>query len=143
MGSSSDQVERLSRILLEKVAEIAQLHATVAVLLARVAELEILLGRNSKNSSMPPSAEGFAMDVAARLGYKQGDNPHLWYNPTTMPRVAALANSSVTKDTVSNQSSTPITSWSTVRNAMGAAPRTSRTVRSSKRKSVRSLTCQR
>jgi hypothetical protein len=122
MGSSSDQVERLSRILLEKVAEIAQLHATVAVLLARVAELEILLGRNSKNSSMPPSAEGFAKPPSPRIA---------------RPRVAALANSSVTKDTVSNQSSTPITSWSTVRNAMGAAPRTSRTVRSSKRKSVR------
>jgi transposase len=52
MGSS-DEVQRLSVLLLEKDAQIV-------ALTARVAELEKLLGRNSKNSSMPPSAEGFA-----------------------------------------------------------------------------------
>jgi transposase len=60
MGSSSDEIKCLSNLLLEKDAEITQLRATVAALLLRVGELETLLGRNSKNSSMPPSAEGFA-----------------------------------------------------------------------------------
>jgi len=53
MGSSSEEVERLSSLLLEKDAQIA-------ALTARIAQLETLLARNSKNSSMPPSAEGFA-----------------------------------------------------------------------------------
>jgi transposase/uncharacterized coiled-coil protein SlyX len=84
MGSSSDEVERLSGLLVEKDAEIARLHATVAVLLTRVDELETLLGRNSKNSSMPPSAEGFAkppvtLNRAARRrrpGKQPGDQGH-------------------------------------------------------------------
>jgi zinc/manganese transport system substrate-binding protein len=29
-------------------------------------------------------------NVGKTLGYKDGDNPHLWYNPTTMPRIAPL-----------------------------------------------------
>jgi len=84
MGSSSDEVERLSGLLVEKDAEIARLHATVAVLLTRVDELETLLGRNSKNSSMPPSAEGFAKPPVTpnraarrrRPGKQPGDQGH-------------------------------------------------------------------
>lgn len=37
-----------------------------------------------------PNAGRVVIDVGAALGYKTGDNPHLWYNPATMPRVAAL-----------------------------------------------------
>jgi transposase len=60
MEEYRDEVERLSSLLLERDDEVAQLHATVSLLTARVAELEKLLTRNSKNSSLPPSAEGFA-----------------------------------------------------------------------------------
>ena len=60
MEENQDEVERLSRLLLERDDEVARLHATVSSLMARVAELEKLLTRNSKNSSLPPSAEGFA-----------------------------------------------------------------------------------
>jgi hypothetical protein len=52
MGSSNHEVERLSALLLERDVQIA-------TLMVRVAELKKLLGRNSKNSSLPPSAEGF------------------------------------------------------------------------------------
>jgi zinc/manganese transport system substrate-binding protein len=44
----------------------------------------------TKLEDASPSVRRTVLDVAARLGYKQGANPHLWYNPTTMPRVAAL-----------------------------------------------------
>ena len=67
MGISSDEVERLSELLVEKDAEIERLgqenlrlRDSLAALTVRITELETLLGRNSKNSSMPPSAEGFA-----------------------------------------------------------------------------------
>ena len=91
MGSGSDEVERLSRHLLDKDAEIVrlgqenvQLRDSVAALTARIAELETLLGRNSKNSSMPPSAEGFAKPPVTpnraarrrRPGKQLGDQGH-------------------------------------------------------------------
>jgi transposase len=77
MESSSDEVERLSALLLEKDVQIA-------ALTARIAELEKLLGRNSKNSSLPPSAEGFAKAPVApnraarrrRPGKQTGDPGH-------------------------------------------------------------------
>jgi len=37
-----------------------------------------------------PNARRTVLDAGARLGYKTGDNPHIWYDPATMPRVAAL-----------------------------------------------------
>jgi transposase len=46
------------QIALEREAENAALRETVAELLAKVAVLEERLGRNPRNSSMPPSAEG-------------------------------------------------------------------------------------
>ena len=84
MDENQDEVERLSRLLLERDDEVARLHATVSLLMARVAELEKLLTRNSKNSSLPPSAEGFAKppvmpNRAARRrrpGKQPGDQGH-------------------------------------------------------------------
>ena len=39
-----------------------------------------------------PRAGRIVIDVATLTGYKAGDNPHLWYDPATMPKVAqALA----------------------------------------------------
>jgi transposase len=77
MGSGNDEVERLSALLLEKDVQIA-------ALTARIAELEKLLGRNSKNSSLPPSAEGFTKAPVApnraarrrRPGKQTGDPGH-------------------------------------------------------------------
>ncbi len=37
-----------------------------------------------------PNAKRVTIDVGAVLGYKVGDNPHLWYKPDTMPRLAPL-----------------------------------------------------
>jgi transposase len=50
--------------LAQREAEIAALHETVAALVAKVAVLEERLGRNPRNSSMPPSAEGFTKPPA-------------------------------------------------------------------------------
>lgn len=43
-----------------------------------------------KLEAASPSAGRVVIDVGAALGYRMGANPHLWYNPATMPRVAAL-----------------------------------------------------
>ena len=43
---------------------------------------------NLENAS--PRHDRTVIDAGARLGYKTGDNPHIWYSPSTMPRVAAL-----------------------------------------------------
>ncbi len=37
-----------------------------------------------------PNAKRVTIDVGAVLGYKVGDNPHLWYKPDTMSRLASL-----------------------------------------------------
>ncbi|HVA88543.1 MAG TPA: zinc ABC transporter substrate-binding protein [Chloroflexota bacterium] len=37
-----------------------------------------------------PNRARVVIDVGAALGYKTGDNPHLWYKPDTMLRVAPL-----------------------------------------------------
>ena len=91
MGISSDEVERLSQLLAEKDAEIERLgqenlrlRDSLAALTVRITELETLLGRNSKNSSMPPSAEGFAKPPVTasratrrrRPGKQPGDHGH-------------------------------------------------------------------
>ena len=55
--------------------------AMIAILQARVADLEERLGRNPRNSSMPPSAEGFAKPPAPNRkqrraeGRRQGKQP--------------------------------------------------------------------
>jgi transposase len=84
MGTNQDEVERLNDLLREKDAQIA-------ILMQRVAQLEAMLGRNSKNSSMPPSAEGFAKPPAAnraarrrRPGKQPGDHGHR-LEPVTHP----------------------------------------------------------
>lgn len=44
----------------------------------------------AKLENASPNARRTVLDAGASLGYKTGDNPHIWYSPTTMPRVAAL-----------------------------------------------------
>jgi len=41
-----------------------------------------------KLEAASPNSRRVVYDAGAALGYKPGDNPHIWYAPTTMPRVA-------------------------------------------------------
>lgn len=43
-----------------------------------------------KLENASPRSDRTVLDAGARLGYRTGDNPHIWYDPATMPRVAAL-----------------------------------------------------
>lgn len=84
MDDDEDELARLQVLLREKDVEIAQLRVTVEVLSARLAELEGRLSRNSRNSSLPPSSEGFAKPPVApnraarrrRPGKQPGDPGH-------------------------------------------------------------------
>ena len=37
-----------------------------------------------------PNPSRKVINVAVLTGHKSGDNPHLWYDPATMPKVAAV-----------------------------------------------------
>ena len=91
MGNNRDDVERLSGLLRDRDAEIerlgrenTELRESVAALTTRIAQLEAILGRNPRNSSMPPSSEGFSkpplpQDRATRRrrpGKQPGDPGH-------------------------------------------------------------------
>ena len=43
-----------------------------------------------KLADASPNPRRVAIDVGATLGYRTGDNPHLWYKPDTMLRIAPL-----------------------------------------------------
>ena len=45
-------------------------------------------GFMDKLEAASPNPRRVVLDVGKILGYKDGDNPHLWYNPSTMPRIA-------------------------------------------------------
>jgi transposase len=70
MGEGNGVVERLERLqrenvvlreqLVERDVRVAELEALNASLAARLADLEERVGRNPRNSSMPPSAEGLS-----------------------------------------------------------------------------------
>ncbi|HYZ16611.1 MAG TPA: zinc ABC transporter substrate-binding protein [Candidatus Acidoferrum sp.] len=47
-------------------------------------------GFMNKMEAASPRAGRTVIDVGSALGFKAGDNPHLWYRPQTMPYVAAL-----------------------------------------------------
>jgi zinc/manganese transport system substrate-binding protein len=42
-----------------------------------------------------PNTNRVLIDVGAALGYKSGDNPHLWYKPDTMLRLAPLVSAAL------------------------------------------------
>ena len=44
-----------------------------------------------------PRADRIVIDVAALTGRKAGDNPHLWYDPATMPKVALALTAALSK----------------------------------------------
>lgn len=41
-----------------------------------------------KLEAASPNARRVVIDVAGTLGYRTGDNPHIWYRPDTMARIA-------------------------------------------------------
>jgi zinc/manganese transport system substrate-binding protein len=51
----------------------------------------------NKLEGASPNSKRVMIDVGATLGYKDGDNPHLWYKPDTMPRIAPLIVAALTK----------------------------------------------
>jgi zinc/manganese transport system substrate-binding protein len=58
------------------------------------AQIVILNGANydswmDKLLAAGPRHDRIVVNAARLTGYKAGDNPHLWYDPTTMPAVAA------------------------------------------------------
>jgi zinc/manganese transport system substrate-binding protein len=44
----------------------------------------------NKLENASPNRGRVVIDAGSALGHRDGDNPHIWYNPATMPRVAAL-----------------------------------------------------
>lgn len=50
-----------------------------------------------KLESASPDAGRVVIDVGKTLGYKDGDNPHLWYKPDTMLRLAPLIVAALTR----------------------------------------------
>jgi transposase len=61
--------------LLVRVEQISQLEAVVAELQAKVADLAARSGKNSKNSSKPPSSDGLARPEPKSLRGKSGRKP--------------------------------------------------------------------
>lgn len=62
-------------LLAERDRMLAEQAAAIAVLTARVAELEARLGKNSQNSSKPPSSDAFAKPPPRSLRRPSGRKP--------------------------------------------------------------------
>lgn len=45
-----------------------------------------------------PNPQRAVIDVGVLMGRKKGDNPHLWYAPATMPKVAAAIEAQLARD---------------------------------------------
>lgn len=68
-------MEELLVLLAERDAALAQRDALIAALAERVAELEARLGKNSRNSSKPPSSDGLAKPAPKSLRRASGRKP--------------------------------------------------------------------
>lgn len=78
-GSESLSREELPALVVQQAEMIEKLTARIAIQDQRIAELERQLGRNSRNSSQPPSADGPAVSPSRaarrRSGRKPGKQP--------------------------------------------------------------------
>lgn len=68
-------VEQLLVLLAQRDAALAQRDELIAALAGRVAELEARLGKNSRNSSKPPSSDGLAKPAPKSLRRASGRKP--------------------------------------------------------------------
>ena len=66
---------QLLLLLAERDVELTQRDALIAVLAGRVAELEARLGKNSRNSSKPPSSDGLGKPAPKSLRKPSGRKP--------------------------------------------------------------------
>jgi len=75
--SGSEQISReeLLALVEQQARVIEELTARIATQDARIAELERRLGRNSRNSSQPPSADGPAAPPSRATRRRSGRNP--------------------------------------------------------------------
>lgn len=64
-------------IIAQQAKQITELQASLQTALARIAELEAMLGQNSRNSSRPPSSDGLHKQAAfpRSLGKRRGGQP--------------------------------------------------------------------
>jgi len=68
-------LEQLLMLLAERDVALTQRDALIAALADRVAELEARLGKNSRNSSKPPSSDGLAKPAPKSLRKPSGRKP--------------------------------------------------------------------
>ena len=68
-------MEQLFVLLAERDVALTQRDALIAALAGRVAELEARLGKNSRNSSKPPSSDGLAKPAPKSLRKPSGRRP--------------------------------------------------------------------
>ena len=71
----SPSLERLLMLLAERDVALTQRDALIAALAGRVAELEARLGKNSRNSSKPPSSNGLGKPAPQSLHEPSGRKP--------------------------------------------------------------------
>jgi len=66
---------QLLKLLAERDVALTQRDALIAALAGRVAELEARLGKNSRNSSKPPSSDGLGKPAPKSLRKASGRKP--------------------------------------------------------------------
>jgi transposase len=74
-GSEQPSREELLALIEQQARVIEELTARIAVQNERIAELERQLGRNSRNSSQPPSADGPAVSPSRAARRRSGRSP--------------------------------------------------------------------
>jgi transposase len=77
-------LEQLLVLLAERDVALTQRDALIATLADRVAELEARLGKNSRNSSKPPSSDGLAKPAPKSLRKPSGRKPGKQHGRSTL-----------------------------------------------------------
>ncbi|MEJ2626731.1 MAG: zinc ABC transporter substrate-binding protein, partial [Pseudolabrys sp.] len=80
--------------LFEASPAVARQIADASVVILNGADYDPWMAKLLKASPRPGRV---VINVAALTGHKAGDNPHLWYDPATMPKVAVALAAALTK----------------------------------------------